>query len=402
MIQKPLDQIERADILDLVHNAVSERRDLDYKQELPGTSDGAKKEFLADISAFANASGGDLLYGISEERDENGKPTGIPDGICGLGGENLDAQMLRLENIIRDGIAPRIPVQIRPINGFPEGDVLLIRIPNSWAAPHMVIFKSTSRFFTRNSAGKYPLDVHEIRNAFAASEAAINRIQQFRDGRLAKIIANETPVTLLDNPKIVLHLIPIASLNRTIPTDIATSVKQFGNVLEPIFSRGFSGRYNLDGYLTYSGSQSNNYESYLQIFRTGSIESVDSHALGRSYNEQTIPSLLFEREVIHAVTNYLKLLEQLNLSPPFFVMVCLISVKGFKLAANRQWGHREFPIDRDILILPEIIIENFQATPANELQALFDALWQSAGFEASENYDPDGIWDPDWRRNRNR
>lgn len=57
--------IAEADLLALISNAVSEGRTIDYKRELPGNSDGEKKEFLADVSSFANTSGGDLIFGLS-------------------------------------------------------------------------------------------------------------------------------------------------------------------------------------------------------------------------------------------------------------------------------------------------------------------------------------------------
>ena len=44
--------------------------------------------------------------------------------------------------------------------------IVLVRIPRSWVSPHMVTHKGTSRFFARNSAGKYQLDVSELRTAF--------------------------------------------------------------------------------------------------------------------------------------------------------------------------------------------------------------------------------------------
>jgi hypothetical protein len=47
MIQKHLDNITETDITALITNAVSEGRTIDYKRELPGNSDGDKKEFLA-------------------------------------------------------------------------------------------------------------------------------------------------------------------------------------------------------------------------------------------------------------------------------------------------------------------------------------------------------------------
>ena len=59
-------------------NKVPESQRLEYKLELPKGSDGDIKEFLADVSALANTGGGHLLYGIDEERDATGQPTGLP------------------------------------------------------------------------------------------------------------------------------------------------------------------------------------------------------------------------------------------------------------------------------------------------------------------------------------
>ena len=102
----------------MVADKVAESRTLDYKEKLPGQSDGDKKEFLADITSFANASGGDIIFGVAEERDAQNRPTGIPKEITGLGMINVDAEKLRLEAIIREGIEPRLPgVQIHAING---------------------------------------------------------------------------------------------------------------------------------------------------------------------------------------------------------------------------------------------------------------------------------------------
>ena len=53
----------------LVEEHVREGRTLEFKQELPGGSDDAKREFLADASSFANAGAADLIYRI---RDEDG------------------------------------------------------------------------------------------------------------------------------------------------------------------------------------------------------------------------------------------------------------------------------------------------------------------------------------------
>ena len=126
MIGKEFDAIVKEDIDALVQNAVCERRDTEYKQQLPGGSDEEAREFLADVSSLANASGGDLIYGVRDKRDDKGQPTGIPEAVDGLGRINSDAEERRLLNMLRDGIDPRIPgIRIKHLDGYPSGPVIV-------------------------------------------------------------------------------------------------------------------------------------------------------------------------------------------------------------------------------------------------------------------------------------
>lgn len=60
MIPKPLERVEGGDIDLLLTGNVQDGRTIDYKRDLPGGSDSDRKEFLADVSSFANTVGGDL------------------------------------------------------------------------------------------------------------------------------------------------------------------------------------------------------------------------------------------------------------------------------------------------------------------------------------------------------
>ena len=107
MIDVPFKQIDRPVIEALIANEVSESQDLEYKEKLPSGNKDEKKEFLADVVAMANAIGGVIVYGIAERRDD-GRPTGLPDRVAGLDVQNTDSETLRLENMLRAGIDPRI------------------------------------------------------------------------------------------------------------------------------------------------------------------------------------------------------------------------------------------------------------------------------------------------------
>lgn len=71
MINKKIDDITIDDIKLLIVNSVCESKSLEYKKELHIENDADKKEFLADVSSFANSTGGDIIFGIEE--DDNDK-----------------------------------------------------------------------------------------------------------------------------------------------------------------------------------------------------------------------------------------------------------------------------------------------------------------------------------------
>ena len=129
--------------------------------------------------------------------------------------------------------------------------------------------------------------------------------------------------------------------------------------------------------------------SYVQVFRTGAIEAVES--LPPVYKEKLIGGNYFEERVIGALGRYLKLEEELELQPPLFVMLSMVDVKGYKMSTGvfRDDGD---PIDRDSLFLPDIIVEAYDVPAARLLRPAFDALWQASGFARSPSYDKEGDW----------
>ena len=66
MILKALEAITIEDIKGLIDSKILEGRQIEYKVSLPDGSIDSKKEFLADVSSFANCEGGDLILGVGE------------------------------------------------------------------------------------------------------------------------------------------------------------------------------------------------------------------------------------------------------------------------------------------------------------------------------------------------
>ncbi len=388
MISKPIDQVMKEDIDALLTNAVPEGRTIDYKLTLSGGGNADKKEFLADVCSFANAAGGDLLFGITENQ-------GVPTSIPGLLEIDADATILRLENLIRDSIDPRIPgVHMKAINGFEKGPVLLIRIPKSWASPHMVTFKNTSRFYTRNSAGKYQMDVTEIRSAFALSDELPKKVEAFRNDRLAKIIAGETPVPTLDNPKLILHVIPFSAMS--LYQGIAPSdLYQQHMSLRPFRSLGFNSQINFDGLVTYTSSTGGGYTGYCQGFRSGAIEAVDAYTIRENEELKAVPTTTLVQSLDESVQQYLNALVALETPEPAVLQLTIVGARGYKLAVGQNWDWQSQPaIDRDMLILPDVLVENFDCDVHALIKPILDGLWNACGYHWCNWYDEDGNWTP--------
>ena len=96
----PLDQITEAHLKALIEAGAPETLHIEYKRETYGSNDESRREFLADLSSFANARGGDLLIGVAAEN-------GIPAALAPFQG-NADTEVWRLDNMARTGMEPRV------------------------------------------------------------------------------------------------------------------------------------------------------------------------------------------------------------------------------------------------------------------------------------------------------
>lgn len=392
---KSLHELTLQDLQSLVDNEVKEGRDIDYKETLPGNSDSERKQFLADASSFANAGGGHLLYGVREKRDARNEATGLPEGFPGIGDANPAVEQQRLEQMLQTGISPRMP-GIR-LHAVPLGGgscVLVVHIPRSWAGPHIISFQDWNRFYSRNSSGKYLLDVAELRAAFLGSEAPSERIRQFRLERVARVAAGETPVPLPSGPKVVLHLFPMQALDATLQVDTSAAEEKTA-LMPPMGAGGWNHRYNFDGFLTYEGSSDiEPSTSYTQLFRSGAVEAVGvlhTHpqwkAIGPGY----------ELDLICCLERYLQLYRTLQVEPPLLLMLTLTGVRGHSLALDAFFSPRlHGTVDREILVCPPSLIDDHVTGAATALRSSLDSVWNAFGYPRALTFDQDG----NWRRTR--
>ncbi len=393
MIGKKLSEVGISDILALITNSVSEGKTIDFKGMYCLDSPRQKWEFLADISSFANTSGWNLIFGIKEDE-------GIAKEITPFEIDDIDAEKQKIESIVRDGISPRINIDPQFIEVESNKFILVIWISKSWNSPNRVVFtwdsKTKDQFFARNSSGRYQLDVLELRNAFMLSETLTDKIQNFKMKRIGNIIAEDTPIPLFKWGKTVLHIIPLESFSPNFSIDIS-EIHQNPTELLPFWLNGFEHRLNLEGLLTFSSVPDKTNRSYVQLYRTGIIEAVDARSLSDERSQKgwkkLIPHTLYESQLLELLKKNLSLLQKLQVNPPLFIFLSLIGVKDFEMPiANADPFDRSYPIDRDILSLPEHLLQSYDERPEDILRPMFDLIWNACWRESTTNFDENNNW----------
>jgi len=385
MLHKEPKNITEDDLNNLVDNSVSEGKTLEFKSKLSLSSEKEKKEFLADFSAFANTDGGDLLFGVAET-------SGCASGIPGTTVVDEDSELLKIESLLQDSIEPRVQGhKIHALKLANGNHVIIIRIPKSWNAPHRISYNGTEKFYGRNSKGKYSLDVGELRTIFTRGTDASTKVRQFVDSRIAKVRMNEAPIVIESESLLVLHLLPQSTfyLGETIDlSDINNQVTS----LKPMNSGSWDHQYNLDGFMTFNQVYN---QSYVQVFRFGGIEAVESKILGATVNEDlSIPSTLLEQEILKGVNSYLPLMEKLKVGLPIYCFVTLIGIQNHHFAGHQQFFRNRVGPRKEVLRLRESKIESFEISTSEILKPVFDSLWNAYGFEKSPNFDDQGNWRP--------
>jgi hypothetical protein len=391
-LDKPIEEITEADLASLIDAGTPELKTLDYKQSLPGHSDDDRKEFLADISSFANSAGGHLIFGMRAD-------AGVPVELTGVDEEG-DGAILRLESSIRDGIDPRIAgIHSTSITLANSRAAILIRIPKSFASPHIVRFKNTSRFYSRASNGKYQLDVHEIRAAFLGSETTAERMRTFRLDRVSRIRARETAIPLRAGPCTALHIVPLSAFGSGTRYDVIalkakTAIYQ---ALAPLFldSANYS-RINFDGLLVYDVDHNKSSAGFSQLYRSGIIETSDATLISSAESHgrgKIISGLAFEVRLFSSIGRLLPVLKSLGVDPPLVLMLALIDVRGYTMITHDYFGAfgGGAPVDREVLVPHEVLIDAYCVDVPLVMKPLVDEIWNAADFKGSIYY-KDGKW----------
>jgi len=220
------------------------------------------------------------------------------------------------------------------------------------------------------------------------AEAWREKAAAFRSERIKALDNGESFVPLAAGPKLVLHCIPLESFAR----DTQHDVFALGGVYPICWSRlhAWIPRINIEGKIFASVDEPSS--AYTQIYRSGAIEAVRANLLRSFYpanpDPDAIPSLLFEESVVQYVLHCFQLMRQLGCSAPVLIGISLIGVKGMTMAGSDRGGK----IDRDVLVLPEVMVEDLSTRPSPLLKKALDWVWNACGSAGSPYFDASGNW----------
>lgn len=378
--------LAQADLQELVTAQVPEGLRIEYKRELYGSSDNNKRELLKDVSSFANSHGGHLLLGIEEVG-------GFATQISGVECLDIDAEILRMEQIIRSGIEPVISgIRIKSVTVDQNRSVFVIRIPKSWHPPHRVVARGINRFYIRHSAGVHEPGIEELRTLFTQSFSALEQARHFRDERIAKICAGENDRPLISGGRLFLHIVPTAAFSGMVNLDIETVHTQ-NMSFRPFGSTGMSPRFNYYGFINERGGDDNH--GYTQIFRNGCLEATKGGIVRERDGHRGIPGLGIEEQIFQVLSLYVNGLRDVGVPPPLIIMFTLEGVRGVNYhVRSNQWGDYEPPLPDDILRLPAGFIEDYgdEVDYHRAVRPAFDALWNAIGYSSSQFFNNEGLW----------
>jgi hypothetical protein len=153
---------EYEDIQQLVDDRERESATLEYKAcgalrpQGDITIEKVRAEISRDVSAFANAGGGTIIYGVREYSDRH-LPERIDDGFAP--DERIDHEWL--EQVINTRIGPKIPgIRIKPIT-IPNSDniIIVVYVPQSYVGPHQAADKL---FYQRHNFERRAMEWYQI------------------------------------------------------------------------------------------------------------------------------------------------------------------------------------------------------------------------------------------------
>lgn len=383
---RPLRDIRETDIRRLIESGLEEHLQLEYKSALYEDNDRGRREFLLDICMFANSSGGILLVGIPEQRDEQGQPTGAPDPADALGLEvpNPEAVLTAYDARVMEAIEERLPLEAVSVDVGEGRRVLAIRVSNSARKPHSVRHQGHIYFPARRERQRYHLTVREIKELVMRTASRLEQAEELLNSSFLGVARTG------DMPYIMTGIIPVFQEDFLIDVRNQDIVRAVGN-----FSRVRNAGYVNPGY-TFAGIErrEQRFEYTVTLRRNGLLAA--SHQLPlipREGSHQIGPTAvdIFLRQF---VTQTRAVYEVAGVSPPF-VMGMMLRLQrpliGVYAGIGGLGEEHTAPVAGEDYRFPFMQVDDLSEMEKT-IRPFCDQAHQMFGREGSPSFNAEGAW----------
>lgn len=372
MLPYALEKIDALVLDEICKQRFSESSTIDFKEELTKNNDQGKNELAKDVCALANADGGDLVFGIKEERDGGTAETVMP-----LRGESFDEASRRFLQTLEAWIKPKIrglQIQNIPVDG---GFAMIVRVPASFDGPHCTRNNNSQRrFVIRNGTITADMNYDQLRTAFDRTASLADQARKFIAQRL--LLAQERKMwrPMQYDPIAIFEFAPLSGLAGRASIDIKTV--DYSTLM--FWDGGGNQAMNLDGLVAYLGADEG-LRGMTQLYRNGCVETA--RVAGETGGEG--PAAVWCDVVVDfytkAITSILSSSKKFGISGPALMQCGVLHANNCVLETDRSYSKSKVA-DRPHLVFPEIWIEDVSGD-ADVEQALMntvEVLWQSFGY----------------------
>lgn len=388
MILEQLEKISAALLEELSANETPESGTLEFKRTLPGAGDSEKREFLKDVCAMANASGGDIVYGI-EEKD------GAAAALVPIKGESADAATRRLGQLMDACVEPRLRVRFQAVE-LPDGNyALIVRVPQSQIGPHRYNHQSQIRFPIRTATHVSDMSYEQLRSAFDRTASLSDRARRFRADRVEAIQSGKGGKVVAGGTVALVHVMPLASMAGQSEIDVIEAKKRYLELALSSFG-SFGSTLNLDGLFVYQALGKEELYNYVQLYRSGAVEIYGSPFSFEHGEQSIIPSQHLATFLHEAIGKALAIPAKFGVSGGAYVGISLLEAEGHIFGVGQMFNiFFKAVADRRHLVLPERWVENIEDFKIDDVaKPLLDMLWQCFGVDNCTYYDEAGRWAP--------
>jgi len=203
---------------------------------------------------------------------------------------------------------------------------------------------------------------------------------------------------------IALSIIP----NKPLPAPLGLSGVR-GVDLRPIYCSGWNHGFRGHSFVTEDTWKDEPRHAITELTDKGIIKAADTLVLdAKKYFSQQISnervkgivaSIAYEKEIVLSVTEYSKLLANLQVPTPYCIGISLLNVHGYIMYVDLQYRHLGRILDQDDIVADAVAISDVNKdtqpeTVAKLLKPAFDQIWREFNFPRSFNFDKDGNWAP--------